>query len=193
MAPWRERLSVLAIGVGLAVAVQSGTASVKVHTGFDKAFDFTRVHTWGWNPAGAGNLMVARTADEDPAATKRVVDPIVREAVETEMPRRGLTLSTPPDVTLTYYVLLTIGQSAQQMGQFLPSVAQWGLPPFAPATTSLKVIEQGSLVFDLSAKGQVVWRGVGEAQIKMNLDRDKRIELIHEAVHEILDEYPPKK
>jgi hypothetical protein len=137
--------------------------------------------------------MVARTADDDKDAIKRLVDPIIREEVAKEMPGRGLTVSATPDVTLTYYLLLSVGQSAQTAGQFLPSVAQWGLPPFAPATVALKIIEQGSLVFDVSAKGQVVWRGIGEAEIKMGLARDKREVLLREAVHETLDRFPPKK
>ena len=42
----------------------------------------------------------------------------------------------------------------------------WGLPLFPQATQSLKVLNQGALVLDLSAKGAVVWRGVAQAQIK---------------------------
>jgi hypothetical protein len=55
------------------------------------------------------------------------------------------------------------------------------------------VIEQGSLVLDLSAKGQVVWRGVGQAKIQMGLEQNKRAALIREAVREVLKRYPPKK
>ena len=79
------------------------------------------------------------------------------------------------------------------MGQFLPSTTQWGLPPFAPSTTALTVAEQGSLVFDLSANGEVVWRGIAEAKIKMELDQQKRAALLREAVGEILKRFPPKK
>ena len=35
--------------------------------------------------------------------------------------------------------------------------------------------------------------GVGEAQIKMDLDQNKRVALVNEAVREILSRYPPKK
>jgi len=110
------------------------------------------------------------------------------------MPKHGLTTSgTTPDLVLTYYLLLTTNTSRQTMGQFLPPVAAWGLPPFAPATTSIKVIDMGSLVFDLSAKGAVVWRGVAEAQIKLALDEKQRTALLREAAQKILERYPPKK
>jgi len=45
----------------------------------------------------------------------------------------------------------------------------------------------------LSANGEVVWRGVGEAQIKMDLSQEKRAALIVEAVQKVLAKYPPKK
>ena len=79
------------------------------------------------------------------------------------------------------------------MGQFLPPVTAWGLPPFAPATQSIKVIDMGSLVFDLSAKGAVVWRGLAEAQIKWEFDEKQRTALLREAAQKILERYPPKK
>ena len=58
--------------------------------------------------------------------------------------------------------------STQTMGQFLPATTAWGLPPFPQATQSLKIMNRGSLVLDLSAKGTVVWRGVAQAKIKMD-------------------------
>lgn len=188
------RLTVLAIAVGAALAVQSVAAAVKVRTDFKKTFDFKQAHTWAWNPSGEGNVMVARTSSDDPVAIKRLAEPYVLKAVDAEMPRHGLTVATGrPDLILTYYLLLTVGSSAQTMGQFLPATTQWGVPPFAPGTQSLEFIEQGSLVLDFSANGEVVWRGVGEAQIKTDLSTEKRAALVGEAVKKILEKYPPKQ
>ena len=63
-------------------------------------------------------------------------------------------------------MLITIGTDAQTIGQFLPAVAAWGVPPFTGATQSYSVIEQGSLVLDISANKEVVWRGIGQAELK---------------------------
>ena len=79
------------------------------------------------------------------------------------------------------------------MGQFLPPVTQWGVPPFLASTQALKVIQQGSLAIDFSANGEIVWRGVGAAEIKPGLPQEKRAALIREAVREILKRYPQKK
>ena len=190
----RDRFFMLVMAVGVSAAVQPGVAAPKVRVDFDKAFDFAKIRTWAWNPNGAGQVILARTPDDDPDLVKQRAEPVILEAVNTEMPRRGLKPAAgSPNVTVTYYLLLTIGSSTQTMGQFLPSTTQWGLPPFAPSTTALTVAEQGSLVFDLSANGEVVWRGIAEAKIKMELDQQKRAALLREAVGEILKRFPPKK
>jgi hypothetical protein len=181
------------ITLGLAFALEPGLVAVKARVDFDKKFDFTQARTWSWSPNGAGQVILARTQDDDPEVVKKRAEPIIFEAVQAELPRRGLKPATgTPDLTLTYYLLLTVGSSSQQLGQFLPSVAEWGLPPFAPSTTSLTMIEQGSLVLDLSSNGRVVWRGIGEAQIKLDLDQERRAELLREAVRDLLRRFPPK-
>jgi hypothetical protein len=187
-------LTAIVMAIGVAMTVQSGIAAVKARSDSNKSFDFGQARTWAWNPEAAGQVILARTPSDDPAIVRQRAEPVIFSAVTTEMPRRGLKPATgAPDLTLTYYLLLTIGSSAQTMGQFLPATSGWGLPPFLASTTSLEVVQQGSLVLDLSAKGEVVWRGVGEAQIKMDLSQEKRASLIRDAVREILKHYPPKK
>jgi hypothetical protein len=130
-------------------AVQPGIADIKVNVNFDKTFDFKQARTWSWNPNGAGQVVVGRTKDDDPETVRQRAEPVILDEVSKQLPRRGLKPATGAgDLTLTYYVLLTVGQSSQTLGQFLPSVAAWGLPPFPASTTSLEVIEQGSLVID---------------------------------------------
>jgi len=183
----------IAIVLGLIFAVRPDAASVKVKADFDKAFDFRQMHTWQWNP-DAGQVILARTQGEDRDAVRRRAEPVIKDAVATEMRRRGLALATgAPDLTLTYYLLLTVGTSAQTLGQFLAPVPEWGLPLFTPSTTSLEAIERGSLVLDLTANGKVVWRGIGEAGFSMELDQNRRATLLREAVKKVLDRYPPKQ
>jgi Domain of unknown function (DUF4136) len=190
----RPGITVLAILVAIVVGVQSGAAKVKVRADFNKAFPFAQAKTWGWNPKGAGDIMMGRTADDNPAAVKALAEPVIMKAVGVEMPKRGLAATAAnPDLTLTYFLLLTVGNNAQTVGQFLPTTTAWALPPFVASTQSLEFIEQGALVLDLSAKGEVVWRGVGEAQLKWELDQKQRIAIVNEAVQKILERYPPKK
>ena len=188
----RKAALVLFVLVGCALAVQPGIAKMKVRVNFDKEFDFKTVTTWAWSQQ-VGDVMVARTQQDDPVAIRARIEPIVKSEVEGLLPRRGVQVATgAPDVTLTYYLLLTVGSSTQEMGQFLPSVLAWGLPPFAPATTSYEMVEQGALVLDFRANDRVVWRGIAEANIRMDADVQKREGLLREAAQELIKKFPPR-
>jgi uncharacterized protein DUF4136 len=191
--PLRALVTALTVAAGVIIAVHPGDAAVKARVDFDKSFNFSQARTWSWNPDGAGQVIAARTQDDDAEDIKRRAEPIIFETVSSELPRRGITSANgAPDLTLMYYLLLTVGSSTQTLGQFLPSTAQWGLPPFPQSTTSISVVEQGSLVLDFSSNGRLVWRGVGEAKIDTDMDQKKRSALLRDAVRELLKRFPPK-
>jgi len=84
------------------------------------------------------------------------------------------------------------------MGQFLPSVPYWGLPPFAPATTSLNAVTKGSLVLDAMLPGKVgerrvVWRGVAQSTVKDDDSEAVREARLREASAELVKRFPVKK
>ena len=186
-----QRRTALVLALALAAASDSIVAAVKVRTQVIKEFDFTKARTWGWKNPEPGVVILSRTQADDAAAVRAQAEPVLREIASAQMPRRGFQESaTAPDLTLTYYLLISLGASSQTLGQFLPAVAQWGVPPFAPVSTSVEIIEQGSLVFDVLASDKVVWRGIGEAKIKMDLDRRAREALLREAAEDILQRLP---
>jgi hypothetical protein len=179
---------------GCVLLVATVHAGIKVKTDHDKAFDFKKPRTWAWNDKGAGQVLMARTADDRPDEVRERAEPVIKDAVAAELARRKLQPAAggAPDLEVTYYLLITIGNSAQYVGQFAPAVAQWGLPPFSGATQSLRTFDQGSLVLDISANDRMVWRGAAQAEIKPDLTVEKRHRLIREAVRELLDRYPPR-
>jgi hypothetical protein len=170
--------------------------AVDVKTAHDMTFDFKPMKTWGWNPAGAGQVKMARTKDDDSESMRKRVDPLIRQAVATEMTKRGLKeVTSNPDLTLTYYLLLTVNVETQQFGQFVPTAVIWDLPVFPPATQSFKVLNRGSLVLDMAAKNAkdgVVWRGVAEAQLEPDASPQKRESKLKEAVRDLVRKYPPR-
>jgi hypothetical protein len=167
-------------------------AKIDVKIDFDKAFDFSAVRTWRFDPAGNGEVKMARTQKDDPDAVKTIADPIIVDAVTTEMQQLKLQRADTPDLIVRYFLLLTTNQTAQTMGQFLPGTVAWGLPPFEQTTQSLKLMNQGALVIDLAASTHVVWRGVAQAKLKFDVDFKKREAVIREAVHDLLRRFPPK-
>jgi hypothetical protein len=165
--------------------------AIDVKIDHDKAFDFKGAQTWTWS-AKPGDVKMARTQQDDPEAMRKIAEPVIMSAVASEMTKRGLKQAPDAPLVVTYYLLLSISQSAQTVGQFLPAVTQWGVPPYAPATQSLELMNYGSLVLDMSAKDVIVWRGVANAKIKFEAEQPKREELIREAVRDLLRKFPPK-
>ena len=189
-----RKLHVGVITAAIAASVHAMViAGVDVRSEFDKAFDFKRVQTRSWNPQGRGDVRMARTQDDDPEAMRKRAEPIIVEAVTAELTKRGLReAAEPSDVFVTYYLLLSTGVSEQTVGQFLPATTMWAIPPFAPATQSLSVMDRGSLVIDFSARQQVVWRGVAQAKIKVDADAARRESLLRESVRDLLRKFPPR-
>ena len=176
----------------VAIAVQAVSA-VDVKVDFEKTFDFTAVKTWSWNPMGPGEIRMVRSASDDPDAMRVRAEPVIMSTVLDEMTRRGFKLTTGnPDVTVTYFLLLSTNVTTQQVGQFLPANAMWGVPPFAPSTQSMEIMNQGSLVLDLNASGKIVWRGVAQAKIQPDAKPKKRDDLLREAVRDLLKRVPKK-
>jgi len=190
----RTRLFAVAAAAVFALAAESVLARVDVKIDFDKNFDFTAVRSWSFDPAGNGEVKMARTKDDDPDAVKAIADPIIVDAVGTEMARLKLQpAASNPDLIVRYFLLLSTNQTAQTMGQFLPGTVAWGLPPFEQTTQSLKIMNQGSLVLDLAGRGSVVWRGVAQAKLKFGTEPKQRDAMLRGAIRDLLKKFPPKK
>ena len=188
------RLRTIVTATAVVFAVQALLfARIDVKVEYDKAFDFKTVRSWEFSPQGPGQVKMARTQYDDPEAMHKRTMPLIVEAITTNLNQRGLVRATPPDLVVTYYLLLSTSISSQTMGQFLPATAFWGLPPFPPATQSMEVMNRGSLVLDLSAKDTVVWRGLAQANIKMDTDEKKRESLLRDAIRDLLRRYPPRR
>ena len=167
---------------------------VKIRTDFSKTIDFAAPKTWSWYPERPGDVLMARTADDDPEVVKKRAEPVIFESVAGELAKKGLKqVPSGGDLVVKYYVLVTIGSSAQYVGQFVPSVPEWGLPPMAGATQALRTIEQGSFVVDIRSKDDIVWRGVAVAELKPGQPQDKRAALLKEATRKLFERFPPKK
>jgi hypothetical protein len=186
----------VAVTLTAAVIAQSHVLArdVKVRIDHSKTFDFAAPKTWSWYPERPGDVLMARTADDDADVVKKRAEPVIFEAVAAELSRKGLKkVPSGGDLIVKYYVLITIGSSAQYVGQFVPSVPEWGLPPMVGATQALRMIEQGSFVIDIRSKDDIVWRGVAVAELKPDQSQEKRAALLKEATRRLFDRYPPKK
>lgn len=188
----KQTLAAIAIVAAVILLAEPVLARVDVKIDFDKSFNFKAVRTWRFDPAGNGEVKMARTQKDDPDAVKAVAEPIIVDSVNTEMERLKLQKADAPDLIVRYFLLLSTDQTAQTLGQFLPGTVSWGLPPFQQTTQSLKIMNQGALVIDLAAGGNVVWRGVAQSRLKPDTDFKKREATLREAVRDLLRRFPPK-
>lgn len=167
---------------------------LKITTQQDKTFAFAGLKTWNWHPSGTGEVKLALTAESDPAKLKALADPVIVAAVEREMAGRGFT-KTPdnPDLYVTYWLLVTMGQSSQQMGQFLGP--EWGFPPFLASTTALQVYPAGTLLIDVLSRNakDLVWRGAAQAEIDLQRQYPERKARLEAAIRDVMKKFPPKK
>ena len=186
------RLCVTVLLVFTFAGAEPAFSRVKVRSARDPEFSFQPVRTWAWQPLDDKQVMMARTANDNPKAMRAVVEPIILEAVAAELGKRSWQQAADgPNVTLTYYLMLTYGQTTQTMGQFAGASA-WALPPFLATTTSLEISPHGALAIDVSSAGKVVWRGVAETKIKPDLSTPAREALLREAVRDLIKKLPQK-
>jgi hypothetical protein len=186
------RICLIALACGSVVVLD---AKVKIRANFDKNFDFSTVRTWTWD-SPPGKPVLLRSADDNPEAVRQQLEPTILEAVASELKGRGLTQApaAPADVTVTYYLVVTVGAQTEYLGYNLPGSISWTLPPINPSTSRFDIVQRGSIVVDLTspAKKAVVWRGIAEAEIDRPRSDEERKARIRDAVKKIAAKYPPK-
>ena len=178
-------------------AIVIGAPKVKIRTQADKTFSFKNLRTWDWHADGAGEVKLMTTAMEAEQSKQwhATLDPIITAAVEKELTARGFERKPGgADIIVNYYVLTVPGTSSNEMGQFLPSVAEYGLPPIPRATTMLRAFERGSLVLDVTSPSlkSVVWRGIAETEVDRELTDEARKARIEKAIQDIVKKLPAK-
>jgi len=186
---------VVLAGSWLVLGTTFEAAKIKITTDHHQTYPFDTARTWNWSPDGTGKVMLATTAEADPEKLRQKVDPVLVPVIERELSARGLTKTTDNAALLVnYYVLVTIGQSSQYVGQFIPSTPEWGLPIVMGGTQALRAYPVGTVVIDMVAPSMksVVWRGVAQAEVDLDKKPEERRVRLEKAVHDMLQQFPPK-
>jgi hypothetical protein len=182
-----------------AVVFASGVSAAKIKVRVQAApkFDGAGFNTWAWAADGPGQVIMARSSQDDPTPIEKTFGPTIADAISKELGLRGLATADAAgaDLHAHYYLLIAVGFNTQQFGQFLPAVPDWGIPPFAGGNQAYEIISTGSLVLDListSAK-RIIWRGIAQTELNGENSDEQRHVRIREGVHELLLKYPKKK
>jgi Domain of unknown function (DUF4136) len=192
-----RRSGYLAFGLFVVAASTVVLAGTKIKAQGDPKFDFSTLKTWEWDPKSPGEVRIWVSKDSKSEPVKRQYEPVILQAVEEPFKARGYSRATglQPDFLLTYYLLVTAGNSSQYMGQFLPANAGWGLPLFAPQTTAMSYYPEGTLVLDVvpMSTREVVWRGMAQAEVETESTEAKRTARLQKILKDLIAKFPKRK
>ena len=151
---------------------------------YDKQADFKSLKTYDW-------MTVPEKANIDSLNVERV-----KKAVNAELQAKGLMMtSNNPDFLIAEHLEKKM---KSQASNWVYGYGPYGIPQgthpaeFSGRTTDQ--YEEGSLILDfVDAKSkEMIWRGVGKAEVNTADTPENKEKLINEAVHEILKNFPPK-
>jgi len=171
-------LMALALGTLLAAPVYAQKPQIQ----WDKAYDFSKVKTFKWQPPSSPSL-----AESDP-----IMHRFIESAIEKELANVGFTETTgDPDIYVTYHgsteteVQLRSTSFGYGVGSY--GMGGWGMSGYGLGTSHTTTREvktkKGSLVVDIvdSKEKQLVWRGTVDG-ILISDDQEKTENALSKAI-----------
>jgi hypothetical protein len=191
----------LGVTFGILVTVSGGALvaeRLKVSVEHDEKTDFSTLRTYEWLPTPPYKIAVAPQA-RDARFEREALDGPIRAAVDAALGARRFTPAAPgstADVLVVYYVALGASMSTDVLGSHYAYVTGWstGLPAATP-TTSLRVIEEGTLVVDIlrGDRSTAIWRGTARGAVDRARTQEQRLRAIDEAVAKMMAKFPPRR
>jgi hypothetical protein len=175
-----RRLCTLAFCV-LAISALAGCATMTAGSHVQRGLDFSRYHTFDWG-----------TPDELPTGDPRLdrdafFQDHVLGAIEKGLGRRGLEMSSSPDLRIHYHASITQRLNVGDVDRGRGYCAQQACTP------EVSNYEAGTLVLDIvdARTNHVIWRGWAQDVLgNMLEDRGVMEKKIDEAVTRILAQLP---
>lgn len=170
----------------LTATILSGiTLAQDVRYNFDSQADFTKYKTYKWV-----DIKGAQKPDD-------LTDRQIREALETELAKKGLTKQEgdPADLYIGYQVGINTEKEINSFDTgwgYGPGWRYGGMGGMTTSTTSTLYV--GSLALDMydSGKKQLVWRGTATKTLDPKAKPDKRQKNLTKGAAKLLKNYPPK-
>jgi hypothetical protein len=168
----------------LAMAMCAACSRFTVQSAYDPAASFQALKTYAWKPGPQPSI-------GDPRVSDRVVDTTVRGAVDRELTAKGFTQSPADraDFLLAYDAGIDFKTSTVAITRSTNAGAGAWVPRQHMQTTDF---EQGTVVLMIfSPGGKLMWRGVATGIFDPTAPREKREQRIADAMHKLLDQFPP--
>lgn len=170
--------------LALVAAAGCGGPKLTVDSDYEPSTDFAKYKTWSWM-AGAK----PSEKDIDSLSQKRI-----REAIEEELPKRGLSkVEDGGDLIANYQI------SVQHKIESSPATVGvgygWGPAHIGVSKSPTREYDEGTLVLDLvdPKTKTLIWRGTAKGTVHPDAAPEERKERIRSAVAYLLEDYPPLK
>ena len=182
-----KRFSFLSVVVLLLVAGSALAQDIRYN--FDKNADFSKFKTYKWVPI------------KDAQKLSDLVDKQIKDAMDTELAKKGLTKVDGDDANLYIGYQAAVGTEKQ----FTSFNSGWGYGPgwygggwyggggMSTTTGQTSTIYIGQLAVDMydPAAKDLVWRGTASKTIDPKAKPDKQQKNLAKAVAKLLKNYPP--
>lgn len=186
-APLRRALSLLALSVGLSLALPACAPSVSVSYAYNRKIDFGRYRSFAM--ALPNKPVSTASTDFDPFILQRL-----RQLTYQALKGRGLVPADPATADLVVNVLAAEDTRTEVYTYSNPRY--FGMGPYwstwgAPWAVTTRTYQEAKLVIDLVDRSEeaVVWRGVGQRLWSSTPPDEELVDYIER----ILSHFPPGK
>lgn len=179
-------------------AMVTGCSTMEVSFDYDPKADFAGLKTYDW-------LKEPQKPTGDPRIDgNTILKNRIHEAVDAALAARGFRkVESNPDFLVAYHVSLDRRRSVQTLNSYYGYGPGWGYgygaayrPGYwagAPETYVYEY-EEGTLILDIvdPKNRELMWRGSAQDEVHFTSTPEKDQTQITEAVHEMLENFPPK-
>lgn len=164
----------------LLIFVFTSCATVRVASDYDKEANFNTYNSFAFYKPGIDK---AKISDLD---KKRIL-----RAIETELTSKGMMKSENPTLLVSIFT-----KEKERVDVYNNNFGYgWGWNPwwYGNSYSNVSRSTEGSLYIDLidAKTNELVWQGVGTADLITSSNIEKKEERIREIVKEIITQYPP--
>ena len=164
----------------LTLLAATATFAQKVNVDWDRGTDFSKFHTYAWQPS------------THPA--KGLWDQRIIDGVNTQLQAKGLKLvDSSPDLWVVYSNSIKKNQQVVGTGYNMGPAWGWGYWG-GPTTTTYNTYttREGTLIVDIADANdhQLLWRGSATDTLSDN--SDKNIKKLNNALNKLFKNFPPK-
>jgi hypothetical protein len=164
--------------IAMLIVLAAACSPVTVSYDYDKGADFSKYATYNFDP------------NVESLGIQQLDRNRIKEAIDTEMTKRGYTKSDNPDLLVGIDVKLTQQESATvtRTGGYYG----YGWGPGGTGYVDINKYVDGTLFINVidKAKNSIIWQGRGTKTLNENVGPEKREANIKSAVASIYQKYP---